>query len=218
MRRIAGIALWLCLPLVPAGTAVAGEGAVDVILHARAAGIGPVRGDATMPMTVRMSGSRLRIDFSIPGGDDGYLLADTAGNRAWLVSVDGDVALPVPSPAWAHFRLDPDAPCAHMGARCEAGAVDVIANRLVRRWRYRGADGRGPDGTDNGTLWVDPRSGLLMAFRGRLAGRDDVRGYEVFAVEHGALEASLFELPRTLEQIDAANAPHTSRRPGGTSH
>ena len=113
------------------------------------------------------------------------------------------LALPVPAPAWTGFRLDPAAPCAAMGARCEPGAVDVVANTLVRKWRYRNADGRGPDGTDSGTLWVDPRTGLLLAFRGRLAGRDDTRGYEVLSVESGELDDALFALPRTIEQLEA---------------
>ena len=177
--------------------------AADVTLHARAIGIGPVRGTEAMPMTVRLSESRLRIDFDIPRGGDGYLLADTAADQAWLISVSGDVALPVPAPAWTGFRLDPAAPCAAMGARCEPGAVDVVANTLVRKWRYRNADGRGPDGTDSGTLWVDPGTGLLLAFRGRLAGRDDTRGYDVLSVEAGELDDALFALPRTIEQLEA---------------
>ena len=220
MRRIAGIVLCLCaLALAPATGAIAGdgggEGVFDVTLHARATGIGPVRGDAVMPMTVRLSGDRLRIDFEVSRGQDGYLLADTAADQAWLVSVSGDVALPVPAPAWTALRLDPDAPCADMGARCEPGAVDVIANHLVRTWRYRHADGRGPDGTDNGTLWVDPRTGLLLAFRGRLAGREAIRGYEVVAVEAGPLDPGLFELPRTIEQLeDTAGARHARSRAG----
>lgn len=186
--------------------------AADVTLHARATGIGPVRGNQPMPITVRLSESRLRIDFDIPRGGDGYLLADTAADQAWLISVSGDVALPVPAPAWTGFRLDPEAPCAAMGARCEPGAMDVVANTLVRRWRYRNADGRGPDGTDNGTLWVDPRSGLLLAFRGRLAGRDDTRGYDVLSVEQGELDDALFTLPRTIEQLEATGDGHASDR------
>ena len=199
MRRSIGTVLICLCGLAAATTATA----ADVTLHARATGIGPVRGTGAMPMTVRLSESRLRIDFDIPRGGDGYLLADTAADQAWLVSVSGDVALPVPAPAWTGFRLDPEAPCAAMGARCEPGAVDVIANRLVRKWRYRNADGRGPDGTDNGTLWVDPRTGLLLAFRGRLAGRDDTRGYDVLSVEAGELDDALFALPRTIEQLEA---------------
>ena len=194
-------------------TAASSAAAADVTLHARATGIGPVRGSEAMPMTVRLSESRLRIDFATPRGADGYLLADTAADQAWLVSVSGDVALPVPAPAWTGFRLDPASPCGAMGARCEPGAVDVVANTLVRKWRYRDADGRGPDGTDSGTLWVDPRTGLLLAFRGRLAGRDDVRGYEVLSVQPGKLDEALFALPRTIEQLDDTTGRAAGRTP-----
>lgn len=207
MRSTARVACGLFVWIATSGVAaVASDDAPhgDVTLHAEARGIGPVRDNEILPLTIRLSGPHLRIDFQSKSGEDGYLLADTTADarQAWLVSRSGDVALPVPAPGWTSLRLDPEAPCADMAARCEPESVDVVANRLVRKWRYRDADGRGPDGTDTGTLWVDPHTGLLLAFKGRLAGRSDVRGYRVTAVEHTRVSPDLFELPRTLDQVE----------------
>ncbi|SJZ96551.1 hypothetical protein [Novilysobacter spongiicola] len=208
MRSTALVAYSLSIWIATSGVAAVASDDVphrDVTLHAEARGIGPVRETEILPLTIRLSGSHLRIDFESRSGEDGYLLADTTADarQAWMVSRSGDVALPVPAPGWTTFRLDPEAPCADMAARCEPESVDVVANRLVRKWRYRDADGRGPDGTDTGTLWVDPQTGLLLAFKGRLAGRGDVRGYKVTAVEHTPMSPDLFELPRTLDQAEA---------------
>ena len=201
--------MWRRLAAAPAlallcGTAVAAgpAGTPDVTLHAVATGMGPVRQQAPMMLKVHLTDARLRIDFDAPAGAGGYLLADTGARQAWLVSEAGEVALPIPAPVWTAFRVDPAAPCAGMRARCEPGPADVIANRLVQTWRYRDADGRGPDGTDRGTLSVDPRTGLVMAVTGRLAGRAAVREFRVTAVEQAPLEKALFELPRTLEQVE----------------
>lgn len=207
------VALSLAAADVRSEVAVTSDENRDVTLHAVATGVGPVRrGGESIPLTVRMADGHLRIDFKTPRGEDGYLLSRDGGTQAWLVSVPGQLAMPMPAPAWATFRLDPDAPCAAMRARCEPAQVDVLANRLVRAWRYRGADGRGPDGTDSGTLWVDPRTGLVLGFRGRVVGRDDTRELKVVSVEHGALDDALFTLPRTLEQADADARNRESRR------
>lgn len=186
------------------GVAVAddtGTPVQDVTLYALATGIGPVRGTgAAMPLTIRLHGTRVRIDFDGPRGEDGYLLSH-GDSRAWLVNERADVALPIHSTARTMFRADPTAPCAQIGARCEPGQHEVIAGQLVQAWRYRDADGRGPDGTESGTLWVEPRSGLVLAFRGRVAGRDQVKELRVTSMSRDALDASLFDLPRTLEQV-----------------
>lgn len=206
-------------PAREAASASAGDRAArpDVTLHATSSGIGPFhRGGTPMPLAVRMSGTRLRIDFTSPGEGHGYLLAHGGGRQAWLVSQAGQLALPVPAPVWAQFRVDPQAPCAGMGARCEPGAVDVVARRVVRQWRYRGADGRGPDGTDSGTLWVEPGTGLLLRFRGRVAGQRREHEFTVLSVTDDALDPAVFELPRTLDELDAGRAA-TRPPPAGVS-
>ena len=207
-RRLAAASALALLCGTAAGAGTAGR-APDVTLHAVATGMGPVRQQAPMMLKVHLADARLRIDFDAPARAGGYLLADTGARQAWLVSEAGEVALPVPTPVWTDFRVDPAAPCAGMRARCEPGPADVVANRLVQTWRYRDADGRGPDGTDRGTLSVDPRTGLVMAFTGRLAGRAAVREFRVTAVDQAPLEKALFELPRTLEQVETRSRSRT---------
>lgn len=201
---------WRCplLVMLAAGGAAAEDQAPaapeppQAIVHAIAEGYGPVaaRGGASLPLTLRLRGDAARIEFSDPKGRDAYLLVSGPGREGWLVSVPGNVAMPLPRAGTA-FWFDPEAPCETLQATCSPAPGEVIAGRAARGWRYRNAAGRGPDGTDSGTLWVDAATGLLLGYRGKLSGRDEARSLRTVSVSYASVPADIFERPRNLQEL-----------------
>lgn len=146
-------------------------------------------------VTIRIRGKMTRIDTSGLDGSDAHLLAVAGEHRRWLVSEGDKVAVPVASDGF-RMRVDPAAPCAQMQAACRRTGGDVVAGRVVQGWGYRDADGRGPGNTDQGEFWVDPPTGLVLAYRG---GRDDgvtaTRAFRAVSVSLDPLPEALFRLP-----------------------
>lgn len=193
----------LVAALCAASPPVAAEEPVfSATVHALATATGPVTGGsaAKMPLTIRIRGDATRIDFTGPGGEEAYLLSLAGGQQRWLVNKATEVALPIPGTATS-LRVDPADPCAAMQASCERGRGEVIAGTVVQGWRYRNAGGRGPDGTERGTLWVDPVSGLVLGYRGQLSGRPEYREMRALSVSRRPIETAWFDLPRTLQQL-----------------
>lgn len=177
--------------------------ASEATLRALVSGFGPVqeRNDAGMlPVVIRMKGDAVRVDFQGPRGTDGYLLWLGKDGGNWLVSTTGRTALPMPGQPQL-LRYDPESPCARLGGVCERVDVETVAGRPALAWRYRRAAGRGPDGTDEGTLWLDSRTGMLLGFRGRVAGRNGLRQMRVVSVDYGPVEEHWFELPRPIDTL-----------------
>jgi hypothetical protein len=152
-------------------------------------------GSGSRVVTIRMRDNVTRIDTTGLDGSDVHVLAVAGEHRRWLVNESEGVAVPVASDSF-RLRVDAAAPCAQMQARCRRTGGDVVAGRMVQGWRYRRADGRGPDNTDQGELWVDPATGLVLAYRG---GRDDgvteTREFRAVSVSLEPVPEELFRLP-----------------------
>lgn len=177
------------------------EPVFSATVHAVATNVGQVSNGVPEPVALRIDlrGDANRLNFTGPGGEDAYLLSLAEGRQRWLVNATTGMALPLP-PDRMRFRLDPANPCAGLQARCERSAGAVIAGTVVQGWRYRDADGQGPDGTDRGMLWIDPSTGLLLGYRGELAGRSGAREMRAVSISLAPVEPSRFELPRMSQE------------------
>lgn len=206
-RQLMGRAATLVVALLAASSlALAAEVPVfSATVHGVATAMGPVTDgkDGKVPLTIRIRDDATRIDFTGPRGEEAYLLAVAGGEQRWLVHRATGMALPIPGTA-TPLRVDPADPCAMMRARCERGEGEVIAGTVVQGWRYRHAGGRGPDGTERGTLWIDPASGLVLGYRGQLAGQSGQREMRALSVSRQPLDPGQFDLPRTPQANSTA--------------
>lgn len=180
------------------------EPVFSATVHGVATAMGPVTDgqERKMPLTIRIRDDATRIDFIGQRGEEAYLLAVAGGQQRWLVHRATGMAFPIPGSA-TPLRVDPADPCATMRARCERGEGEVIAGTVVQGWRYRHAGGRGPDGTERGTLWIDPASGLVLGYRGELAGQSGEREMRALSVSRQPLDPGQFDLPRTPQAKSA---------------
>lgn len=132
------------------------------------------------------------MDFA-SAGQAGYVLRD--GKAAWLINDKAKVAWPLRySPGTRQFRFAITSPCASLGLHCEADGTRIVAGRAASGWRYRHAGTRGPDGSDNGTLWIDDQYGLLLGYHAEDMNSQSM-DWTVTSVSFDPLPEKLFLLP-----------------------
>ncbi|MBB1060036.1 hypothetical protein [Marilutibacter spongiae] len=168
---------------------------------------GGLRQDAPQSVRLYARGDASRVDFKGPKGERAMLLREGAPGPGWMISLDRGIAIPTTAPGPGPLSVDPSKPCAGMGARCQKAGTRYVAGRVVQGWRYRGADGRGPAGTSEGELWVEPEHGVVLGYSGRRTGWDRVHSMEAASVSFEPLPEVLFKLPETVETPDG-DTPH----------
>ncbi|QDH71584.1 hypothetical protein [Marilutibacter alkalisoli] len=204
MRRRSG--RWLlpalfCLMAVPAVAEDGPPAPTAFTLHATMVGDNPYHGgyDTTpYPVTLYARGKSTRVDFTGPADERGMLLHEADTRSGWLVSLNEGIAIPLDAPGLGELVVEPERPCQRMQARCQPAGNRYVAGRVVKGWRYRNADGRGPAGTSSGELWVDPEHGVILAYSGKKQGWDRRYEMEAMAVTYGPLSELLFELPESV--------------------
>lgn len=149
-------------------------------------------GKRVLPETIYLRGTRTRLEFQ-SADSQGYLLRD--GNAVWLVNEKAKLAWPLKYSSGARqYRLDATEPCRSLDISCERDGKKTIAGREASGWRFRHAGSRGPDGSDNGTMWIDDQYGLLLGYHA-----EDMQGHSldwtVTMVSFERLPPELFELP-----------------------
>lgn len=149
-------------------------------------------GKRVLPQTVYLHGTRTRLEFR-SGDQEGYVLRD--GNAVWLVNDKARLAWPLKySTSARQFLFDPNEPCRSLDASCEREGKKTIAGREASGWHFRHAGSRGPDGSDNGIMWIDDEYGLLLGYHA-----EDMQGHSldwiVTTVSFERLPPELFELP-----------------------
>lgn len=159
---------------------------------------GTPEADKAVPVTVRVRGQDIRIDFDPAWSHGFYLLHSGDQSGAWMIDRARRVALPVADSSGPYW-LDPGRPCATIGGRCSPATREVIAGRVANGWQYRGAE-RGPDGTVDGTLWVDVRTGLLLGYRSSVPGQSGTRSLRVLQVSFDEIPAEMFTAPQDMAQ------------------
>lgn len=193
--RVFAIAIACAWSVAGTAPAVAAEADASITFEATTRGLSGAGANARI--TVRARGDGLRVDLhGAPGrGDQGSLVVDPDSGGAFLLSPDGGTAIPLAKTGFEALRVDPDAPCARMQADCERAPGDIVAGLPVEGWHYDDADGRGPDGTSRGTLWLDRASGMVLAFRGEVTGRAGRREMRATTVSRAALDMAVFLPP-----------------------
>lgn len=186
----------------------------SLTLEALASGFGPARprrGGQMAALTLRIKGDAVRVDFRGDRGDSGYLLFDNRTRKGWFVAEGDGFALPMAQTGFEALLVDPAQPCARMQARCERSQGDIVAGIAAEGWRYYNAGGRGPDGTSQGRFWIDPASGLMLAYRGEVSGQPNRREMRGLSLSRAPLTDSVFHLSDRIPVLDAA-------RRGGDRH
>lgn len=154
--------------------------------------------------TIRQKGERVRVDIDA-GAHHGTTWSD--GKTSWMV-VDGQpVAFPLGGKASPKpVVYDVDAPCGRMLGTCTRVEEKTLLGRRAAGWAYRNAGGRGPDGTDSGTIWIDKDTGVLLEMRGEDVGR---RHYEwrATSVSYEAVPDGIFALPDGVQKMKAGLGP-----------
>lgn len=150
--------------------------------------------------TIRQKGDRLRVDITA-GSHHGTVWRGAKGS--WLVADDEPVALSLSGKATPKpIAYDVDAPCRGMDmmATCSRAEPRQLLGRRAVGWAFRHAGGRGPDGTDNGTMWIDEETGVLLEMRG-----DDVgnRHYEWHAlrVSYEDIPDGILDMPADIAKL-----------------
>ncbi|WP_053096245.1 hypothetical protein [Frateuria defendens] len=164
--------------------------------------------EGVLAETIYLSGERVRVDFDAGPCWRGRVLRDAT--HAWLQWQDA--RQPVPADGFrvgAMTRLDPVRPCWEPGLSCGRTDNRLVAGRSANGWRYRYAGHKGPFGTDQGVLWVDAETGLLLAFDGRDPGGHRYR-METVSLERLLLDEALFAGPDSAppEPLGASGHPH----------
>ena len=179
--------------IAAAAASASADEAGSVTIEASGHGLGGVRasGSGGPALTLRLKGERMRVDL----GREGSVLIDLHGGAAWLLAPDGTAAIPVARTGFEALRVDPASPCRVMQARCERAPADIVAGVAADGWHYRDASGRGPDGTSRGTLWIDPASGLVLAFHGEVPGRADRRAMRALTLTRTPIDDALRQPP-----------------------
>ena len=156
------------------------------------------RNTGALAQTIREKGDRVRVDFEA-GGKRGSVLRDKQG--AWLISEAYNAALPLTASTTARpIIFDLQDPCRGIDARCERAEDRIILGRAAVGWSFRHAGSRGPDGTDNGIMWLDRETGVLLAHRSEDMSR---RRYEwrTTSIDFSPLDDALFDLPNGLKKV-----------------
>ncbi|MBB1088725.1 hypothetical protein H4F99_09505 [Lysobacter sp. SG-8] len=125
-------------------------------------------------------------------------MQDAETGSGWLISLGENIAVPLQAPVLGQLVVDPGQPCQHMRVQCRPSGRRYLAGRIVEGWRYRDAHGRGPAGTSDGEVWVDPEQGAVLAYSGRRRGWDRTYGMEASTITYGALPDALFTLPESV--------------------
>lgn len=191
LRRVATI--WLTLVST---VAVAGD-MPDVILQGVASGVSlkigfEGHGSRVLPETVYLHGGKMRLEFQA-ASQQGYLLRD--GNAVWLINDQAKLAWPLQySSSARQFVFNATAPCKTLSFRCDRDGSKTIAGRPVTGWRFRHAGTNGPDGSDNGTLWIDDQYGLLLGYHAEDMNSHSM-DWTVTNVSFEPLAKQLFQLP-----------------------
>lgn len=178
----------------------------SLTLDALASGFGPAQprhGGQMAAITLRIKGDAVRVDFRGDRGDSGYLLFDNRTRKGWFVAEGDGFALPMTQTGFEALLVDPSEPCARIQARCERTQGETIAGIAAEGWRYHNAGGRGPDGTSQGTFWMDPASGLMLAYRGQVAGQQNRREMRGLSLSRAPLADSVFHLSDRIPVLDA---------------
>ncbi|RAP58167.1 hypothetical protein BTJ49_04070 [Oleiagrimonas sp. MCCC 1A03011] len=203
----------MMLSCIGASAAQATDLRVDAVLTGTGipSGMESSRKGGTLVETVYVSGdsNRVRVDFRLSSRLRGRIYRD--GDHSVLRLPSGRT-LPA---NWLHLgarvRFPLHAPCFHLGFVCHKQGEREIAGRRVLGWRYREAGRQGPQGTDQGTFWLDAKTGVVLAFEGR-----DVAGLtyvmHAVAVRDSTLPAQWFELPKPAGR-NASGADGASRQP-----
>lgn len=168
-------------------------------LEAMVEGVNPATGREGGAYAVRawLGAERTRVELEVAGAPDAYLLVDNQTGSGWAIATDREAALPVQTDAYRMLVVDPAAPCARMQARCQAIGQRNIAGVRAQGMRYTNAGDAGPGGSDRGQVWVDPATGLILAYDGQTRGRS-VRRMRATRVEHAPVSDDLFVLPAAL--------------------
>lgn len=149
-------------------------------------------GARVLPETVYLHDDRMLLEFQ-SAKQQGYLLRD--GKTVWLINDKTKQAWPLQfSSSARQFLFDATSPCKTLGFSCERDAARIIAGRPVTGWRFRHAGTRGPDGSDNGTLWIDDQYGLLLGYHAEDMNSQSM-DWTVTTVSFAPLPKKLFQLP-----------------------
>ena len=183
-------------------------GTTSFVLQAESIGVGPYAQEAQgkpLPMTLYVSDGSTRADFTGPDGERAMALHDGVRDEGWMISLDRGIAMPFQGTAAADLQVDPGQPCAHLPRPCQRTGSRFIAGRPVAGWRYHGANAKGPGGTSKGEFWIDPDTGVVLAYRGTKQGWEDVYEMTVKSIRYGKLPPELFELPETVDAYKPDN-------------
>lgn len=211
--RLAGGRRWLALLavglLVLPGGVVAGdtdtaEEADTLVIRALLTDHNPFVPGArrtTFHATILLRGRDVRVDLRGPAGQRGLLLHDGEAATGWLADLDGQVAVPVPTAGEVFSRLivDPRAPCAGFGVRCDPGLPRYIAGKSRKGYVFRDAVGRGPGGLGRGEFWVDDEHGVVVAYRGVGRGAREAPAMEADLVQLQRVRSTDFNLPDVVQ-------------------
>lgn len=148
---------------------------------------------ALMAETIRLKGQNLRIDYD--GGPKLRGSIYRIDGHTWLLSSGGTRALPVAHlPLASATRLDPDKPCWELGFSCLQVEDRLVAGRRATGWRYDHAGVAGPDGTDNGTFWIDRETGVVVSIKGKNASGRSLN-MDAVSIDYTPLPDSVMALP-----------------------
>lgn len=134
----------------------------------------------------------LRAEFTVVGGRRFTLLQPAGSHTSWLVDSASGALMPFQGEGLRGLFVDPGDPCASVGGRCRALPERRFGEIRATAWRYRNAT-RGPGGTREGTLWVDPDRAIIVAYEGRV-GREE-RSMHPLELTHETIAAESFEPP-----------------------
>lgn len=146
-----------------------------------------------MAETIRLKGENLRIDYD--GGPKLRGSIYRVDGHTWLLSSGSTRALPVAHlPLAMTTRLDPAKPCWALGLSCLQVEDRLVAGRRATGWRYDHAGVAGPDGTDNGTFWIDRETGIVLSIKGKnLSGRS--LNMDAVSIDYAPLPDNVMALP-----------------------
>lgn len=149
-------------------------------------------GARVLPETVYLHDDRMRLEFQ-SARQQGYLLRD--GKAVWLIDDKDKRAWPLQySNSARQFVFDPTRPCSTSAFSCERDGTRTIAGRAATGWRFRHAGTHGPDGSDNGTLWIDDQYGLLLGYHAEDMNSQSM-DWTATSVSFDPLPKELFQLP-----------------------
>lgn len=186
-------AAFLAAALVMADQAMAGEG-VAIVMTNQFAPVAGTPARTAIPVELSFRGQQLAIGFT--GADRRAYQLVRAVEGAPLVLLDGrGGAMPLPRGRLDLF-FDPAAPCAAMGmmSDCRSMGEGVYAGRNAVQWCYRHGNRKGPGGSEDGTMWLDAETGLVLGYDATTAGGQRLE-WQVRQLRYGPQPDALFALP-----------------------